>query len=66
MFRLEAMQHIFCTFAMLLATTRKGAYNNTKMQRQLSGMHIAHSFMRRHSQDFALGGPNRKSHAMTS
>ena len=36
------MQHIFCTFAMLKATTRKGAYNNTKMQRQVSDMHIAH------------------------
>ena len=45
------MQHIFCTFAMLLATTRKGAYNNTKMQRQVSGMHIARGFMRRRSQD---------------
>ena len=45
------MQHIFCTFAMLLAPTRKGAYNNTKMQRQVSGMHIARGFMRRRSQD---------------
>ena len=50
-FRLEAMQRIFCTFAMLLATTRKGAYNNTQMQRQVSGMHIARGFMRRRSQD---------------
>ena len=48
---------------MLLATTRKGVYNNTKMQRQVSGMHIAHGFMRRRSQDFALGWPNCKSHA---
>ena len=41
---------------MLLATTRKGAYNDTKMQRQVSGMHIAHGFMHRRNQDFALGG----------
>ena len=60
------MQRIFCTFAMLLATTRIGAYNNTKMQQQVSGMHIAHGFMHRRRQDFALGGPNRKSHAMKS
>ena len=37
------------------------------MQQPVSGMHIAHVFFHRRSQDFGLGGgPNRKSHAMTS
>ena len=38
------------------------------MQQPVSGMHIAHGLMHRRSQDFGLGwgGPNRKSHAMTS
>ena len=31
-FRLEAIQCIFCTFAMLQATTHENARNNTKMQ----------------------------------
>ena len=62
------MQRIFCTFAMLQATTSEGVRNNTKMQQPVSGMHIAHGLMmHRRSQDFGSGGgPNRKSHAMTS
>ena len=38
------------------------------MQQQVSGMHIAHGVMhmRTGSQDLGLGGPNRKSLAMTS
>ena len=37
------------------------------MQQPVSGMHIARGLMHRRSQDFGLGGgPNRKSHAMTS
>ena len=39
------MQHIFCTFAGLLTTTREGVHNNTKMQRLVSGMRIAHSLI---------------------
>ena len=36
--------------------------NNTKMQRPVSGMHIAHGLMHRRSLDFELGGGlNRKS-----
>ena len=61
------MQHIFCTFAMLQATTSEGARSNTKTQQPVSGMQIAHGLIHRHSLDFGLaGGPNRKSHAMTS
>ena len=52
---------------MLQATTSEGARNNTKMQRPVSGMHITYDLMHRRSQNFGLGGgPNRKSHAMTS
>ena len=48
-FRLESMQRIFCCF-------------NTKMQRPVSGMHIAHGLMHRRSLNFELGGGlNRKS-----
>ena len=36
------------------------------MQQQVSGMHIAHGLMHKRSQDYGLGGPNRKSHAITS
>ena len=38
------------------------------MQQQVSGMHNAHGLMHKRtgSQDFGFGGPNRKSHAMTS
>ena len=37
------------------------------MQQPVSGMHIEHGLMHRCSTDFGLGGgPNRKSHAMTS
>ena len=36
------------------------------MQRQVSGMHVAHGLMPKRSQDFGLGGPNGKSHAMKS
>ena len=38
------------------------------MQQQVCGMHIAHGLMHKRtgSQEFGLGGPNRKSHAMTS
>ena len=37
------------------------------MQQPVYGMHIEHSLMHRRSLDFGLGGgPNRKSHAITS
>ena len=49
---------------MLYATIRKSARNNTKMQRPVTGMHIAHGLMSSNSQDFDCGG-DRKSHAMT-
>ena len=42
------------------------SYNNANMQHQVSGMHIAHGLMHRCSQYFGLGGPNHKSHAITS
>ena len=61
------MQRIFCSFAMLKATTSEGAHNNTKMQQPVSGMHIARGLMHERSEDFGLDGwPNRKSHAITS
>ena len=34
------MQRIFCTFAILQATTRGGAPNNANMQEPVSGMHM--------------------------
>ena len=40
---------------MLYATTREGARNNTKMQRPVSGMHIAHGLIHRHNQDSRFG-----------
>ena len=49
------MQCIFCTLAMLQATTREGALNNAKMQKPVSGMHTADSLIHRRSQDFKLG-----------
>ena len=64
-FGLEAIQLIFCIFAMLYATICKSARNNTKMQRPVTGMHIAHGLMCSNSQDFDCGGGDRKSHAMT-
>ena len=36
----QAMQQIFCALAMLKATIRKTASNNTKMQRLVSGIHM--------------------------
>ena len=36
------------------------------LENQVSGMHIAHGLMHRCSQYFGLGGPNHKSHAITS
>ena len=49
-FKLESMQRIFCCF-------------NTKMQRPVSGMHIARGLMHRRSLNFLLGGGlNRKSY----
>ena len=63
-FRLEVIQRIFCCFAPLQCCKQPLVRyaDNTKMQRLVSGMHIAHGLMHRRSLDFELGGGlNRKS-----